>query len=144
MSAVDPGELPLQWRVERKRVAGRAAVAAVLAAITLLRASDAVTMTVGLVAAGAIAAVVLRDLLVPVRLSADTEGLTVITGLASRRMIPWRAIEQVHVDSRERLGLRQVALEIDEGDQLHMLAASDLGADPHDVAAALTQLRTGR
>ena len=79
-----------------------------------------------------------------VRLAADAEGVTVREGLAGRRRIPWRAVERVRVDSRDRLGLRQTALEIDEGSTLHLFTAADLGADPHEVAAALAQLRTGR
>jgi hypothetical protein len=134
----------MSWRVERRRTMSRVA-AAVLAVIgTLILARDGSQYAAGLALAAAFGALAARDVLVPVRLSADPEGLTVLTGLASQRRIPWRNVERIHVDTRNRLGLRQVALEIDEGDGLHVLDGGDLGANPHDVAAALTQLRTGR
>jgi hypothetical protein len=134
----------MSWRVERRRPMSRVA-AAILAVIgTLILARDGSQYAAGLALAAVFGALAARDLLVPVRLSADPEGLTVLTGLARQRRIPWRDVERIHVDTRNRLGLRQSALEIDEGGSLHVLDGSDLGADPLDVAATLTQLRTGR
>jgi hypothetical protein len=134
----------MSWRVERRRTAGRLA-AAVLAVIgTLIVAQDRTQYAAGLALAAAFAAMAARDLLMPVRLSADPEGLTVLTGIASRRRIPWGDIERIHVDTHNRLGRRQVSLEIDERTGLHVLDGGDLGADPHEVAASLSQLRTGR
>jgi hypothetical protein len=57
-----------------------------------------------------------RDLLVPVRLSADPSGITVVRGFAGRRHVPWEAIEDVIVDVRRRFGLRGERLEIDRID----------------------------
>jgi hypothetical protein len=144
MSADSTPVTSLSWRVEPKRVAGRATAAAGLAIVTALLARDPVTLTVGILAATIAAGFAIRDVLVPVRLTADTEGVTLLRGVAGRRTIRWRDVERVRVDTRDRLGLRQSALEIDEGHALHLLTAADLGADPHDVAAAITQLRTGR
>ncbi|MCW2502303.1 MAG: hypothetical protein JWO79_587 [Actinomycetia bacterium] len=144
MSADSAPVTSLSWRVEPKRVAARATAAAGLAIVTALLARDLVTLTVGILAAAAAAGFAIRDVLVPVRLTADTEGVTLLRGVAGRRTIRWRDVERVRVDTRDRLGLRQSALEIDEGHALHLLTAADLGADPHDVAAAITQLRTGR
>ena len=59
----------------------------------------------------------LRDLIAPVRLAADADGVTVVTGFARRRRhLPWAQIERVRVDRRDRLGLRSEMLEIDAGD----------------------------
>jgi hypothetical protein len=79
----------------------------------------------------------MRDWLVPVRLSADESGITVVRGFASRRHVPWEAIEDVKVDVRRRFGLRSEMLEIDTGDDLHIFSPHDLGASPTEVAAAL-------
>jgi hypothetical protein len=144
MSADSTGVTSLSWRVEPKRVAGRATAAAGLAIATVLLARDPITLAVGFLAAAVAAGFAIRDVLVPVRLTADPDGVTLLRGVAGRRTIPWRDVERVRVDTRDRLGLRQSALEIDEGHALHLLTAADLGADPHDVAAALTRLRTGR
>jgi len=90
------------------------------------------------VVAAALVGWALRDWIIPVRLAADAEGLTVIAGLASRRRLPWSQIEHVRVDRRERLGLRSELLEVDAGESLFLFSAHELGAEPSDVAAALT------
>jgi hypothetical protein len=79
----------------------------------------------------------MRDLLVPERLSADEDGITVVHGFAGRRHVPWEAIEDVKVDVRRRFGLRSEMLEIDTGDNLHIFSPHDLGASPTEVAAVL-------
>lgn len=83
-----------------------------------------------------------RDLLLPVRLAADAEGITVVAGFARRRRLPWSQIETVRVDSTVRRGLRSELLEIDAGDAIYLLSASQLGAMPEDVALELADLRT--
>jgi hypothetical protein len=83
----------------------------------------------------------LRDLVAPVRLAADADGLTVIDGFARRRRLSWAEIDRVRLDRRERLGLTTALLEIDTDDALYLHSMHDLGADPHDVLAELEQLR---
>ena len=82
-----------------------------------------------------------RDLLLPVRLAADAEGITVLTGFARRRRLLWSVIERVRVENTTRLGLRSELLEIDAGDAVYLLSASQLGAMPEDVALELAGLR---
>lgn len=84
----------------------------------------------------------LRDLLAPVRLSAGPDGVTVFTGFARRRRLPWAQIERVAVDRRERRGLRTELLEIDAGESLYLLGVHDLGAQPQEVAGVLASLRS--
>ncbi len=79
----------------------------------------------------------LRDLVVPVRLSADESGITVVRGFAGRRHVPWEAIEEITVDVRGRFGRRSEMLEIDTGDDLHIFSPHDLGVSPTEVAAVL-------
>jgi hypothetical protein len=80
-----------------------------------------------------------RDVLIPVRLAADPEGLTVIAGVAARRRLPWAQIERVRVDRRARLGLQSELLEVDAGESLYLFSAHELGAQPEEVATALGQ-----
>jgi len=83
----------------------------------------------------------LRDLVAPIRLAADAEGVTVIEGFARRRWLPWAEIDRVRLDRRQRLGLTTEMLEIDADDALFLFSMHDLGADPHDVLAELEELR---
>jgi hypothetical protein len=83
----------------------------------------------------------LRDLLRPVRLAADAEGVTVVTGYASRRRLAWGQIERVRVDRRTHRGLRSEMLELDAGEAIYLFSANDLGALPEVVATALADLR---
>jgi hypothetical protein len=93
------------------------------------------------VGALALAAWGLRDVIVPVRLAADEEGVTVVTGYAGRRRIPWADVERVGVGEHRSLGLRTEILEIDTGETLHLFSRHDLGAPCADVAQTLTALR---
>lgn len=87
-------------------------------------------------------AMALRDVIVPVRLSADESGITVVHGFAGKRHVPWDAIWDIKVDVRRRWGLRSQMLEIDTGDNLHIFSAHELGASPTEVAAALRRRGT--
>ena len=137
--------MPLSWRVRPvlpvTKVLGAVALLVLVAAFGR---RDPVQWVLAAAVALALTGWGLRDLLVPVRLTADPEGLTVIEGLASRRRVPWSEIERVRVDRRERLGLRSELLEVDAGESLYLFSAHELGADPEEVAAALTAFtRTG-
>ncbi|HZN17402.1 MAG TPA: PH domain-containing protein [Micromonosporaceae bacterium] len=120
-------------------------VAAVLFVLTgvFFGAADPPRLALALVVAAGFAAFALRDLLVPVRLTADYDGVTLVTGFAHRRRLAWSQIERVRVDVRPRLGTRSELLEIDTGESLHLFNAHELGAPVADVAETLTQLRTG-
>jgi hypothetical protein len=94
----------------------------------------------GVVAAG-LAGWALRDLLVPVRLAVDPEGITVARGFVGRRRLDWSAVEAITVDRRPRLGLSTELLEIDAGESLHLFGRYDLDAPPEEVADALRAAR---
>jgi Bacterial PH domain len=99
----------------------------------------------GLVLSGLAGAVTLvyalRDLLVPVRLTADAEGLTVVAGFLRRERLPWDRIERVRVDSRRRFGAAAELLEIDAGGQLHLLGPYELGVRPGEAVTVLRAVR---
>jgi hypothetical protein len=132
----------MQWRVKPVLPVTKlmGAVAALVLAAAFAEGDVVRWILAGLVTAGLIAWA-LRDFLIPVRLTADTEGVTVVTGIARRRHLPWSAIERVRVESRTHRGLRSELVEIDAGDALYLYSANDLGALPEDVVAQLSDLR---
>ncbi|MFG1927496.1 PH domain-containing protein [Cryptosporangium sp. NPDC048952] len=133
-----------QWRVPVAVPSAKLVVSAVLVVATVTIARDLVGAVLGLLVAGAMALSGLRDLLVPVRLAADDEGVTVRSGLRGRHRYPWSVIERIRVDERRRLLGRSTMLEIDVDDDLYFLSRYELGAHPVEVAEELTTLRTGR
>jgi hypothetical protein len=133
-----------EWRVDRRTTILKVIAALVFVALAIVIASDLAGKLLGLAIAAALAAFAARDLLAPVRLSADTHGVTVISGFAGHRHIPWSDVERVRVDVQRRFGRRSELLEIDAGERLHLFSAAELGTDCDEVAAALVTLRTGR
>lgn len=133
---------PLEWRVKPVLPVTKllGAVALVVLAVAFSD-GDPVRLTLALVAAAALTVWAVRDLIRPVRLAADADGVTLVAGFAARRRLPWSRIERIRVDSRTHRGLRNELLEIDAGESLHLFGAHELGTDPEDVAAALNDLR---
>jgi len=132
----------MQWRIKPvlpvTKLMGAVAVIVLAAAFG---GSDPVRWSLAAVAAVALTVWALRDLVAPVRLAADTVGVTVIAGFARRRHLPWQQIERVRVDRRSHRGLRSELLELDAGDAIYLFSANELGALPEDVAVALADLR---
>jgi hypothetical protein len=133
----------LSWRVSPLLPVVKlvAAVAIPLIAFAFRR-DDPVAWAGAAGAALGLAAWAVRDLVAPVRLAADTSGLTVVVGYAGRRTLPWAAVERIHLDRRARLGVTSELLEVDAGETVHQFSRYDLDAAPAEVAEALTALRT--
>jgi hypothetical protein len=132
----------LSWRVKPVLPATKLLGAvAVLVLVLAFGRRDPVQWFLAIVAAAGLTGWALGDLIRPVRLTADAEGLTLITGLLRRRRLAWAEIERVRVDRRNRLGLRSELLEVDAGDSLYLFSVHELGAEPEQVAAALAELR---
>jgi hypothetical protein len=132
----------LSWRVKPVLPATKLLGAiGVLVLVVAFGRRDPVQWLLAIVVAAALTGWALGDLIRPVRLAADTEGLTLITGLLRRRRLAWAEIERVRVDRRNRLGLRSELLEVDAGDSLYLFSVHELGAEPEEVAAALAELR---
>jgi hypothetical protein len=129
------------WRVPAYVPVLKITGAVLLLLVGLLFATDAVTLAVAVVAAAGLAVWGARDLLARERLAADETGLTVVTGFARRRHIPWPAVEKIAVERRPHAGVRTETLEIDTGDAVHLFSKHDLGAPPEEVAAALEAVR---
>ncbi|MGH3737325.1 MAG: PH domain-containing protein [Micromonosporaceae bacterium] len=139
-----PAPATLSWRVPGGLVILKVIATIGFGVAALWLASDPPGLALAVVATIAIGLYALRDLLAPVRLTADAEGVTVVTGYAGRRTIPWRDVERIRVDERGRLLNRSALLEIDTGESLHFFGTSELGQPVADVAEALRHLRTGR
>ncbi|GLY04971.1 MULTISPECIES: PH domain-containing protein [Actinoplanes] len=114
---------------------------AVVVLATAFAGGDRVRWVIAAVIAAGLGLWALRDVLVPVRLTADADGVTVVTGFARRRHLPWSEVERVRVDTSVRRGLRSELLEIDTGEEIFVFGPHDLGAVPEDVATALGDLR---
>lgn len=122
------------------KLLGAVAVAGLLLAFGR---EDPARWFIAVVVVAALTGWAVRDLVAPVRLSADTSGITMVVGFVRRRHVVWPQVERVRVDRRERMGVRSHLLEIDTGDSLHLFSVHELGADPDDVAEALNALRAG-
>jgi len=85
-----------------------------------------------------------RDVLAPVRLAADTDGVTVIAGFAGHRRLAWSEIERVRLDERSRYGGRQALLEVDAGESLHFFSRYDLGMPPSEALELVREVRGHR
>ncbi|BCJ59553.1 hypothetical protein C1I93_28470 [Micromonospora endophytica] len=134
--------VPRQWRVSPALpVVKLIGAAAVLALGILLAGNDLLRPVLGGLAAAILAGWGARDLLAPVRLAIDADGVTVPAGWRGRRHLPWPAVETIRVDRRSGRGFAGPALEIDAGESLHLLSRLDLGADPAEVADALLAAR---
>ncbi|GAB3795392.1 PH domain-containing protein [Micromonospora zhanjiangensis] len=138
------GESVLRWGVPRTLPAAKFGGAAGFVLLGVLLADgDPVRLWLAGLAALGLAGWGLRDLVAPVRLTADSGGVTVATGLAGSRRFGWAEIERIGVDTRPRLGLRTETLEIDTGETLHLFGRADLGAAPDEVARHLRSLHGG-
>jgi hypothetical protein len=133
----------MQWRIKPVLPFTKAmGVVAVLVLAAAFAGRDPVRWSLATVVAIALAIWAVRDLVAPVRLAADADGVTVISGFARRRHLPWAQIERVRVDVSSRRGLRSEWLEVDAGESIYLLSAHELGALPEEVVAALADLRT--
>jgi hypothetical protein len=128
----------MQWRVKPALPVAKLIGAATLPVLVAGFAPD--DLGRWLVAAAVAAGIVVwaaRDVLHPVRLAADDAGVTVLTGFARRRHLPWSQIEAVRVER----GRRSEVLEIDTGDAVYVLGEPQLNAVPQEVAVTLADLR---
>ena len=130
-----------RWRVAPLPTLLKFAAALLLAAIAALSGAERERLLLAGVAALALGAYGLRDVLAPVRLSADDEGVTVVSGYAGHRQIPWAEVERVGVGEHRSFGLRTELLEIDTGESLHLFSRYDLGAPCEEAAETLAGLR---
>ncbi|SCE71697.1 PH domain-containing protein [Micromonospora viridifaciens] len=138
-----PQSIPArQWRVPVVLPVAKLVGALVLIALGLLFADgDLIRLVLAELAAAVLAGWAARDLVAPVRLSVDAEGISVRQGFAGWRRLPWPAVEAVRVERRTRRGLTAETLEIDAGESLHLFGRYDLDAPLDEVAEVLREAR---
>jgi hypothetical protein len=145
--AVTPVTAPpteVSFRADGRLTAVRIAGAAVFALLALVFHTEPARLLFAGAGAMVCGVYAVRDLLARRRLSADAEGVTVVTGFAGRRRLGWDQIAAVRVDQRRRLGTRSELLEIDAGDHLYLLTGYDLGVPCDEAAAALARFGPAR
>jgi hypothetical protein len=134
----------VRFHVDRRFMWAKFVVAAIFVATPLVAASSASGIVIGLIVGVGLAIYGLRDVLAPVRLAADADGVTVVSGFAGQRRIAWGGIERVRLDQRSRYGGRQALLEIDEGESLHFFSRYDLGMPPSEALDLVLDVRGDR
>jgi len=125
------------WRIDRIMIALKIIGIVAFAAIPQVFETNAVSRWFGIVIAAALAIYLARELMAPVRLAADAEGVTVIQGFAGHRQIAWSDVDRIRVDNRRRSGF----LEIETAESLHLFSRYDLGMQPSDAEEMLTRIR---
>ena len=135
----------MEWSPRTGETAVLAAAGVVLGLATV------VLDPLGRVLVGAAAVLLLalavRDRLGRPRLAAGPDAV-VVRRLTGATVLPWARL-RVQVRASRRWGLRSRLLELDtaagpdDDGELVLLGRRDLGADPGDVARALTDLRPG-
>lgn len=108
----------------------------VVVALGLAAATDAAGRILFGLAAVVLLAYVVTDLIYSPRLVADASGLRVHSPFTSVQLT-WADVDRVQADSRLRLGLRSVTLEVDAGETLVVLSRRALGQDPELVAEVI-------
>jgi hypothetical protein len=137
-----PPPAPARWRVDPRLTGMRIAGTLIFAVAAVLLRADRLGLGLSVLAAAVLLGYSVRDLVAPVRLAADTEGITLISGIARRVRLRWDEIERVRVDRRRRLGTVSELLEIDTGETLHLFSSYDLGTTPREVERVLSELRS--
>ena len=129
-----------EWRADRRATILKFVGAAVFVVLPAFGAGQNLAWLIGLVAAVGLFLFGLRDVIAPVRLAADTEGVTVASGYAGHRRFAWSDLDRVRVDSRTRFGARSAFLEVDAGESLFFFSRYDLGEDPDDVLKVIEEI----
>jgi hypothetical protein len=135
--AAEPAPTEISFRVDPRLTAVKVAGAVIFLLLTVAFMGDLGREFFGVTATALLAVYAARDLVAPRRLSADPDGVTVVTGFAGHRRLAWADIERVRVDTRSRLGTRSELLEIDTGDRIHLFSGYDLGTPVWRAVRAL-------
>jgi hypothetical protein len=132
---------PQPWRIKPVLpVTKLLGAVAVLVLVFAFGRDDIVQWVMAVAVSAGLTAWAVRDLIAPVRLAADAEGVTVVVGYARRQWLPWAQIVAVRLDHRDRLGVSNDMVEIDADEALYLFSMHDLGAEPRAVLAVLEQL----
>ena len=139
-----PPATDVRFHVDRRFMWVKFVAAVIFVGTPLVAGSSVTGVVIGLVVGVGLAVYGLRDVLAPVRLAADADGVTVVSGFVGQRRLAWDDIERVRLDERSRYGGRQALLEIDEGDTLHFFSRYDLAMPPTEALDLLLEVRAAR
>jgi hypothetical protein len=139
-----PPATDVRFHVDRRFMWVKFVAAVIFVATPLVAGSSVTGVVIGLIVGIGLAIYGLRDVLAPVRLAADADGVTVVSGFVGQRRLAWDEIERVRLDERSRYGGRQALLEIDEGDTLHFFSRYDLAMPPTEALDLLIEVRAAR
>jgi hypothetical protein len=137
-----PPPIVAAWHVDTRLTGVKIAGALIFAIMALVLHGDRIGLPLAALACAVLLVYAARDLLAPVRLAADAEGITVVTGVRRRKRLRWDQIDRVRVDRRRRLGTVSELLEIDAGDTLHLFSSYDLGTSVREARQTLVAVRT--
>lgn len=129
-----------EWRCPHSHVKLKIIAGLVLAMITAASLGNPTQMTIMGLGTAVLLVLALRDVIVPVRLAADAEGIRVVRGFATLDRVAWADIERIRVDTRIRLSSTSRLVEIDTGETLYLLGASELGAPVDEVVQTLLRM----
>jgi hypothetical protein len=132
--------LPLSYRVPRRVIELKFALAAAVAVAGLLT-RDPTPIVIALLVSSALVLYAVRDVVARERLRVEADGLVVVHGFVRRAHLGWADVERVHVDERLRLGARTKLLEVDAGDWIGQYSRYELGTEPESVVAAIDAVR---
>jgi len=135
----DAPSVPLtaaKWHVDRTMIVAKVIAVIAFAAIPQVFQLNTASRWFGLIVAAVLAAYAVRDVIAPVRLAADREGLTVISGYAGHRRLAWSEVERLRVDRK-----RSSMLEVETTGSLHLFSRYDLSMPPDEALTMLEQLR---
>jgi hypothetical protein len=132
---VNPRAPSCRFGPDRRLTAATGALALVAASGAVLT-DDPAGRVLFVGAALVLLAYAVTDLVWWPRLAVSADGLVVATPALSVRL-DWNDVEAVRPDSRQRLGLRSVTLELDAGEHLVVFSRRALGADPEAVAGLI-------
>ena len=126
-----------EWHVDRSLMTFKIIGALAFALVPQVLGLNAASRWFGVVVAIVLAIYALRDVAAPVRLAADAEGVTVVSGYSGHRRLAWSEIDRLRVDSRRRAEF----LEVDANESLHLFSRYDLGMPPTEALEMLEQIR---
>lgn len=132
------------WHVERRATILKFVGAVLFSLVPFVLRGGGTSHVLGLAVAVGLVIYGLRDVVAPIRLAADAEGVTVISGYAGHRRLTWAEIDRVRLDSRNRYGGRSEFLEVDAGSSLHLFSRYDLGVPPSDALHLLERVQASR
>lgn len=136
-AAPEPPLTSARWHVDRTALVAKIIGVAAFALIPQVLGLNAGSRWFGLLLALVFAVYAARDVVASVRLSADADGVTVVSGYAGHRQLPWSEVERLRVGTQRRAEF----LEVDTGDSVHLFSRYDLGMPPTQALAMLERIR---